>query len=126
MAKIQGFTVVVFDGMLQPAAQKIAVLESAPGVDGVAVVKGGWTNAPQEVRTVAEVTSAAGAAALWNQYRTLSGQIITIIDQFGFTWPNVTVMRVGPSRIEAAGYSSIWRLEAQWLLLPDTTRPPGA
>ncbi len=125
MAKIGSFTVVVFDGMLQPAHQKIAILESAPGVDGVAVVTGGWTNEAQPVRTVTEVTSAANAAILWNQYRALHGQVINVLDQFGITWPNVTVLRVGPSRIASAGYGSIWRLEAQWLLLPDTTKPPG-
>lgn len=125
MARIGAFTVIVFDGMLQPARQKIAVLESAPGVDGVAVVASGWSNEPQGVRTVAELTSSSAAALLWNQYRALSGQVITVIDQFAVTWPNVTVLRVGPNRVAAVGYSSLWRLEAQWVLLPDTTRPPG-
>lgn len=124
MPTIGPYTILVFLDRLRPAVQKIAVIESAPGVDGVAVVKGGWTNPPQKMRTITETTSAANAAALIDKYRALHGQVLTIVDQFGFTWPNVTIMHVTglPS---SAGYSTKWRAEMEWLLLPTTTRPSG-
>jgi hypothetical protein len=125
MATIGPYTVLVFDGRLRPAVQKIAVLESAPGVDGVAVVRGGWTNPPQKVRTVTETTSASLAYGLLDKYRALHGQVVNITDQFGFSWPNVTVTGV-TGVIGSAGYSSKWRVEMEWMLLPVTTRPSGA
>ncbi len=126
MARIGSYTVTVFDpemGTLQPAMQKTAVLESAAGVDDVGVVAGGWSNRPQAVRTVTQVATSSAAATLWNNYRALSGTVVSVLDQFGFTWPNVTVFRVGPARIADVGYGGLYRLEVQWVLLPQTTRP---
>jgi hypothetical protein len=124
MATIGAYTVLIFDGRLRPAVQKIAVIESAPGVDGVAVIKGGWTNSTQAVRTVTEASSASAAALLLQQYRAMHGLVVTVVDQFGFTWPNVTVIGV-TGVIAAKGVSGVYRVEMQWSLLPDTTRPPG-
>lgn len=126
--QIGPYAFTVFDpaeGTLQPAFQKGAIIESAVGVDDVGVVMGGWTNRPQQVRTVTQTTSAAAAQTLFNNYRALSRQVVSVYDQFGLLWPNVTIMRVGPDRVADAGYGGIWRLEVQWLILPQTTRPPG-
>jgi hypothetical protein len=125
MATIGPYTVVAFGGRLQRAVQKIATIESAPGVDGLGVVKGGWTTRPQKIPTVTETTSAALAAALVEKYRALHGQVINIVDQFGVTWPSVTVMGV-VAVYGSAGYSSKWRVDAEWTFLVGTTRPLGA
>lgn len=125
MATIGPYTVLVFDGRLRLSMQKIAVLDAAPGADGVAVVKGGWTNPPQKVRTVTESTSATAAFALLTQYQALHGQIVTIVDQFGVTWLGVTIINVSGT-IASAGYSSKWRTEVDWMVLPATSRPSGA
>jgi hypothetical protein len=124
MATIGPYTVTVFGGRLQRAVQKIAVIESAPGVDGLGVVKGGWTTKPQKIPTVTETTSAALAAALVEKYRAQHGQVLTIVDQFSVTWLNVTVMGI-VAVYGSAGYSSKWRVEAEWTFLVDTTRPAG-
>ena len=124
MATIGAYTVTTFLGRLQPAGQKIAVLSSAPGVDGMAIVKGGWSNRPQAIPTITQVASSAIAATLLQTYRAQHGLVIQVVDQFSITWPNVTVLGVN-GVIAAVGYGGLWRLEADWLLLPDTTRPAG-
>ncbi len=125
MATIGPYTVLTFGGRLQRAVQKIAAIESAPGVDGLGIVKGGWTSRPQKIPTVTETTSSALAAALAEKYRALHGQVVTVVDQFSITWPNVTIMGI-MTVIGSAGYSSKWRVEAEWTFLVDTVRPAGA
>ncbi|MES2340008.1 MAG: hypothetical protein V4537_18090 [Pseudomonadota bacterium] len=122
MPTIGPYTVLTFGARLLRATQKIALIETAPGVDGVGVVKGGWTTKPQKMPTVTETTSAALAEALAEKYRALHGEVVTVVDQFGVTYPNVTIMGVVAVK-GSAGYSSKWRVEAEWTLLVDTARP---
>lgn len=122
MPTIGSFSVLSFGGRLRPAVRKVATLETAPGVDGNAVVVAGWTQAPQEIRTVQQYSSAAVAASALNAYRGLSGTVVNVVDQFAFAWPNVTVLGV-TGEISAVGYGGLYRLDAAWLLLPQTTRP---
>ena len=122
MPTIGGFSVTVWQGWLHPATRKIAVLDTAFGVDGNAVARGGYHNDVHEVRTIVEGASVAAVAQLYNQYRALEGTTVTVVDQFGITWPSVVVIRV-TAEIAAVGYNSRFRLTASWRLLPVTTRP---
>lgn len=107
---------------LRPAIQKVAVLETAPGVDGNAVVTSGWAQVPQTMPAVQTFSSKAAALYAQNAYRLLSGTVVNVVDQFGSAWPNVTILGV-TSDLSDLGYGGLWRVQSQWLLLPQTTRP---
>lgn len=126
MASIGNFDFTVFDGRMMKANRQVALLDPEVGVDGNAIAKGGWRAAPVEIRTIVDLTGTAAAAlALVNNYYTLEGQIVPVVDQFGIPWANVTVLNVSAiySATQTAG---VYCIQAVWRLLPQSLPPVGA
>lgn len=126
MASIAGFTVTVWKGRLRRATVRTSTLEGEPGVRGVAVAIGEWTTAVDEIETQLDGGATyAAARTIAEAYRNLmapANNVVTVVDQFGETWPAVTVLSVvaEPSYNLATGQ---WRVVAFWRLLPSVALP---
>lgn len=122
MPSVGGYSVSTWQGNLHRSTRKGAVLESAAGVNGVAVVVGGWTNGIDQIRTIVEVASKSLAEALIEYYLSLSGTTQTCIDQHGTAWPSVTIVTVMCDR-EPNNWNGKWRVVANWAMIPATEAP---
>lgn len=125
MASILGHTVNTFQGRMHEARQRIAVMDSQPGVDGNIVALSGWSSDPIEISTYTLVSGGVVSARITGEsYRATQGTLGTVIDQFGVSWPNVRVLGV-VYEVNATPSSSLAYLRATWRLLPRVQRPPG-
>ncbi len=121
MASIHTFSVTVFAGRMHAALRRVAVLETPPGVNGNAVVRGAWKADICRIPTSTTVASQVAAEALIESYRALHGLQVRVIDQFGKTWLDTTVINVETDKsLTAVG---TYRVDAIWQLLPQTIRP---
>ncbi len=123
---IGGYTFQVFNGRMMRANRMVGTVDPAVGVDGNAVVKAGWRAGSCEIRTIVESSgNATTADTNVQKYYALEGQVVTVVDQFGITWPDTTVLRV-VADYSLSFASSIYVVRATWTLLPATNRPAGA
>ena len=120
------FTFTAWKGFLAPAQQEVAVF-AQPGVDGFGVQFGAYRAPPQTIITTVTVADMNTANALVYQYRKTHRQYqpVTVVDQFGFTYPNTLILAVGP------GEPPLWvqqtnfgvRIVTRWELLIESVRP---
>ena len=115
MASIGGRSVTVFQGFMVRAVKSVDVIPGQPGVNGSAIALGGWKAPTTTIRTSTRFNTRALADAEGEVYRGLSGQPVTVVDQFGTTWTNVRVIAVNPIATEDVRGGV---LRATWQLLP--------
>jgi hypothetical protein len=109
-------------GWLYPAQQKIATITGDQGVDGLAVVLGGFAADSAQIQTTATVADLSAAQAKINAYRLLHGQAVAVVDQFGVSFPGVVVLGVRTQPAQTV-FGGGFRVTATWTLLVQTDRP---
>lgn len=99
---IGGYTFASFSGEMCPGNGVTIEEITRPGVSGVAYRQVGSKGEASKVSTVADVSSAALAAALITAYRALQGTQVAVTDGNGITWSRVIVVAAKPGKVQAA------------------------
>lgn len=118
---IGSYSFLVWKGYLIKSHRRVALLPPDVGVDGVSVIRSGWTSEPSEIITTVEAADLTAANALDEAYRVLEGTAVTAVDSLGRS-SSVIVMRVdGEPSYTSLGVA---RLIARWSLLVQTVPLP--
>jgi hypothetical protein len=111
-------------GRLSKAAQQNAVIKPLPGVRGNAIVGGEYQADPVQIVTRVDLADMTTYRNLRENYRSASRTVVTVSDQFGENWLNVTIVKVMPSPPDQLTTGKV-RMTCVWLLLPETDAPNG-
>jgi hypothetical protein len=123
MAAISTYTVLTMQGAVTPATGERLEEITRPGVDGVAFRRIGKKGAAFKLQTTVDTESAAGARTLYDNYKALQGQLVTITDTSGRIYTDIMVLNVqasAPQRILGASSGVTanpnYLLNANWQL----------
>jgi hypothetical protein len=121
MASILGYTVTSWPkGVIKYPTQRIGTIQPQPGFDGIALAQSGWVIDPLPVQTLTRLVDFTAADALCKVYHALHAKTGRIVDQFGRTFDDVTVMAIMATPMNTIGASLVI---ADWVLIFPTTRP---
>jgi len=122
MATIGSYTVTGWQGRLRPANQRIAILDSMPGVDGSVATLGSWRADPTEIITRTDVATINQAIDLVNGYRQLTGSSVNVVDQFGVPWSQVFIAATPICDYDML-INTRYRVTARWLMVVQSSDP---
>lgn len=120
MASVGGSAVDTFKGRIPYAVPKAAVIEAPPGLDGIGVVFGGYTEQVATARTSREAVDDTAADTLVGIYRAMQKTSVTVVDGYGDSW-TCTVLRVNVAKSDTI-FGTV-RVDAEWVLVPDVGAP---
>lgn len=135
MGQIGPYLLFILPGSRMRGPRRIVDRRPAPvGVNGVEIERGAYDVPPSRYFTDSTHPSRINALFAIYQFEQLIGEDVTVVDEDGTNWPNVTVLDVQAGEPEANALiinpltgGDTWVVSAQWSLqLPYTTVRNGS